>query len=72
MSEERICVGSIGGAYGVQGEVRLKSYCAQPEDIAEYGPLFDETGATYRVTLLRPLKGGFAARLSGVASKGPA
>ncbi|PID37405.1 MAG: 16S rRNA processing protein RimM [Rhodobacterales bacterium] len=69
MSEERICVGSIGGAYGVQGEVRLKSYCAQPEDIAEYGPLFDETGATYRVTLLRPLKGGFAARLSGVASK---
>ncbi|NHX27853.1 ribosome maturation factor RimM, partial [Escherichia coli] len=31
---DRICVGAIGGAFGVQGEVRLKSFCADPEAIA--------------------------------------
>ena len=29
-----VCVGAIAGAFGVQGEVRLKSFCAEPEDIA--------------------------------------
>ena len=32
MSNDRVCVGAIGGAFGVQGEVRLKSFCAIPED----------------------------------------
>ena len=36
---ERVCVGAIAGAFGVQGEVRLKSFCAEPADIATYGPL---------------------------------
>ena len=31
---ERIMVGAIAGAFGVQGEVRLKSFCADPEAIA--------------------------------------
>jgi 16S rRNA processing protein RimM len=34
---ERVCVGAIAGAFGVRGEVRLKSFCAVPEDIAAYG-----------------------------------
>ena len=40
-----ICVGMIAGAYGVRGEVRVKSYCAKPSDIEHYAPLLDETGA---------------------------
>jgi 16S rRNA processing protein RimM len=36
---DRVCVGAIAGAFGVRGEVRLKSFCAVPEDIAAYGPL---------------------------------
>ena len=40
-----ICVGMIAGAYGVRGEVRVKSYCANPSDIEHYAPLLDETGA---------------------------
>ncbi|MDO8883206.1 MAG: ribosome maturation factor RimM, partial [Pseudotabrizicola sp.] len=27
MTVDRICVGSIAGAFGVQGEVRIKSFC---------------------------------------------
>ena len=65
---ERICVGAIAGAFGVRGEVRLKSFCAEPGDIATYGPLATEDGARqFTVTLTRPVTGGFGARLSGVA-----
>ena len=67
---ERVCVGAIAGSFGVKGEVRLKSFCAEPEDIATYGALSNEAGSTeYTVKLTRPVKGGFAARLTGVASK---
>lgn len=70
MRGDRVCVGAISGAFGVRGEVRLKSFCAQPEAIADYGPLSTEDGARrFEVTLGPPVKGGFAARLSGVASR---
>jgi 16S rRNA processing protein RimM len=63
-------VGAIGGAFGVQGEVRLKSFCATPEDIAAYGPLYTEDGQRkFTVRLTRPVAGGLGARLSGVATK---
>lgn len=66
----RVCVGAIAGAFGVRGEVRLKSFCAEPEAIARYGPLWTEDGTrSFEVTLQRPVKGGFAARLSGVSTR---
>ena len=65
-----ICVGAIAGSYGVRGEVRLKSYCAIPEDIEDYSPLTDEAGnERYPLVLTRPIKSGFAARLGGVETK---
>lgn len=67
---DRICVGAIAGSFGVKGEVRLKSFCSTPEDIASYGPLFSEDGSrSFRVTLTRPVSGGLGARLSGIATK---
>ncbi|MDJ0639931.1 MAG: ribosome maturation factor RimM [Paracoccaceae bacterium] len=67
---DRVCVGAIAGAFGVKGEVRLKSFCAEPKDIASYGPLASEDGGqSWDVTLSQPIKNGFAARLSGVRSK---
>ncbi|MBP0482382.1 ribosome maturation factor RimM [Sagittula salina] len=67
--EDQICVGTIGGAFGVHGEVRLKSFTADPEAIADYAPLTGDNGQTYEVQLTREVKQGFAARLSGVRSK---
>lgn len=65
-----ICIGAIAGSFGVQGEVRLKSYCSEPTDIATYGPLSSEDGQTsYKITLTRPVAGGLGARISGVATK---
>lgn len=68
--ETRICVGAIVGAFGVKGEVRLKSFTATPEDISEYCPLTSEDGTnSFDVTLIGQIKNGFIAQLSGVRSK---
>ncbi|MBO9397710.1 MULTISPECIES: ribosome maturation factor RimM [unclassified Shimia] len=65
-----ICVGAIGGAYGVRGEVRLKSFTAEADAIADYAPLLTEDGAfEFTVTITRAIKNGLAARLSGIATK---
>ncbi|MEM9320310.1 MAG: ribosome maturation factor RimM [Pseudomonadota bacterium] len=67
---ERVCVGAIAGSFGVKGEVRLKSFCAEPSDVASYGPLSTEDGGrSFGVEITRSVKTGFAARLTGVRSK---
>lgn len=70
MSDARICVGAFTGAFGVHGEVRLKSFTAEPAAIADYAPLCDETGARcFEITITRPVKGGFAVRVAGIDSR---
>lgn len=67
---DMVCVGAIAGAFGVRGEVRIKSFTAEPTAIADYTPLSTEDGArSFDLSLGRAVKGGFAARLSGVTSK---
>lgn len=67
---DRICVGAIAGAFGVRGEVRLKSFTAEPDAIAGYSPLQSEDGAaSFTVTLTGQIKNGLTARLSGIATK---
>jgi len=67
---DRIVVGTLGGAFGVAGEVRLKSFCADPEAIGDYAPLTTEDGKVFPVIVLTgQLKGGFTARIHGVKTK---
>ena len=70
MATDRICVGAIAGAFGVKGEVRLKSFCTDPAAIADYAPLYTEDGSrSFTVTLTRGLNDGLVARMSGIATK---
>ncbi len=65
-----ICVGAVAGSFGVRGEIRIKSFCAIPEEIFDYSPLSSEDGSqTYTLTLSRAIKNGFSARISGVETK---
>jgi 16S rRNA processing protein RimM len=65
-----ICVGAIAGAYGVHGEVRLKSFTADAEAIADYAPLVTGDGAMeFTVTLVGVVKNGLSVRLSGIGTK---
>lgn len=67
---ERVCVGAIAGAFGVRGEVRLKSFTSQPNDIAAYSPLYTEDGnRSFTIRLTRPVTGGLGARLSDVETR---
>ena len=65
----RVCLGQIGAAHGVRGEVRLHSFTSEPEAIAAYGPLETEDGRVLEIEALRPAKDHFVARLSGVGDR---
>lgn len=70
MSKDLVCVGAIAGAFGVRGEVRLKSFCATPAAIADYAPLYTEDGSrTFDVSLRGSVPNGLAAKLTGVDSR---
>ncbi|MBE1285845.1 MAG: 16S rRNA processing protein RimM [Rhodobacteraceae bacterium] len=68
--DDLICVGAVAGSFGVRGEVRIKSFCATPEDIETYSPLTNEDGSQrYSLVLTRAIKHGYAARMGGVETK---
>jgi 16S rRNA processing protein RimM len=70
MTDDLICIGAIAGAFGVAGEVRLKSFCSEPTDIVAYGPLLSQDGSReYHITLTRPVAGGLGARIKGISTK---
>jgi 16S rRNA processing protein RimM len=68
----RICLGQIGAAHGVRGEVRLHSFTADPQAIAGYGSLETDDGRIFEIESLRPAKKHLVARLAGITSRSAA
>src|SRR6202012_357548 len=58
--------------HGVRGEVRLRSFTAEPRAIADYGPLESEDGRVFEIETLRPAKDHFVARFAGIADRNAA
>lgn len=55
-----IAVGQITGAFGVKGEVRVRTFTEDPEAAFGYGPLVDEKGVVVLTPVrFRPLNDGF-------------
>jgi len=70
MSQELICIGAIAGAFGVKGEVRLKSYTANPIDIINYAPVRTQDGSReFEIVLTGQVKKGLTARMTGIITK---
>src|SRR5260370_3279237 len=70
---ERICVAQIGGAHGLRGEVKLKSFPGDPMAGADYGTLTSEDGAaSFEIEALRPAKGHLVARFRGIEDRASA
>lgn len=66
----RVCVGAIVGAHGVRGQVRVKSFTAEPADVAAYGPVESEDGTRrFGLKVMGEAKGLVIARLEGVADR---
>jgi 16S rRNA processing protein RimM len=68
----RVCLGQIGAAHGIRGEVRLHSFTSDPAAIASYGPLESEDGRVFEIESLRPAKNHFVARLAGIGDRNTA
>src|SRR6185369_6809569 len=68
----RICLGQIGAAHGVHGEVRLRSFTSDPGAIAGYGPLQTEDGRVLAIETLKPAGGHLLVRFSGVQDRNAA
>ena len=67
---ERICIAQIGGAHGIRGEVKLKSFTADPMAVKDYGLLEREDGgASLEIETVRPAKTHLVARFRGVSDR---
>jgi 16S rRNA processing protein RimM len=64
-----ILVGVIIGAHGIRGEVKLKSFTADPKAVSSYGPLTSATGEIFEITKLKPATTDFIATLKGVTDR---
>ena len=63
-------VGQIGRPQGLKGEVRIRSFTAEPGAIANYGPLEDQTGARlFEIEQLRVTPKALTAWIKGVTSR---
>jgi 16S rRNA processing protein RimM len=67
---ERVCVAQIGGAHGIRGEVKLKSFTADPMAVKDYGLLEREDGgASLEIETVRPAKTHLVVRFRGVSDR---
>lgn len=73
MPRRQVLVGAIAGAHGVRGLVKVRSYTAEPADIAAYGPLTDADGRRrLALQVMSAAPGGAGAlicRIEGVADR---
>jgi len=68
-----ICVGAIGAARGLRGDLRVKSFTADIEALGDYGPLTDETGTkTFELKVIGQQKGLVLVRIKGVNDRNAA
>ncbi|MCF2871055.1 ribosome maturation factor RimM [Octadecabacter sp. G9-8] len=70
MSDDKIIVGALSGSFGVHGDVRVKSFCADPEAIADYTPLTRKDGTVITTIVIKgQTKGSLIARVDGITTK---
>jgi len=70
--EQPVLLGIIGAAHGVRGEVRVKSYTADPLDLGRYGPLSAEDGRRFEVLSIRPARDVVVVRFKGLDDRNAA
>jgi 16S rRNA processing protein RimM len=72
VKRDLVSVGVITGAHGIKGEVKLRSFTAEPAAIASYSPLGTAAGGKIEIAKLRAQKDGFIATLKGVGDRNAA
>jgi len=70
--ENPVKLGIIGAAHGIKGEVRVKTFTADPLGLAEYGPLQAGDGQLLEIQSIRPQATVVVVRFKGVADRNAA
>jgi len=62
-----VCVAAVTAAHGVRGALKLRCFTESPENVAAYGPLFDEAGRRlFELRVIGPTKGGVIVKAEGI------
>ena len=70
--ERPVLLGIVGAPHGIRGEVRVKSYTADPADLGRYGPLTAEDGRRFEVAAIRPARDVVVVRFKGLDDRNAA
>jgi 16S rRNA processing protein RimM len=69
----RVLLGEISGAHGIRGDVIVRSYAADPSNIAAYGALETVQGKSLpKLSVVRVTDRGVIARFAGVTDRNAA
>jgi 16S rRNA processing protein RimM len=67
-----VSVGVILGAHGIRGDVKIKSFTANPPAFASYGPLTASDGRVFEITKSKPATDHFICTLKNVTDRNQA
>ena len=65
-------VATIVAAHGIKGEVKVKSFTADPKAFTSYGPLQNAEGLVFEISKVRPQKDEFLCTLRNVSDRNAA
>lgn len=67
-----IVLGVITGAHGVRGEVKIKPFTAEAENLVAYGPLCDKQGKSYAINIRSAAGTHIIASITGITDRNQA
>ena len=59
----------IGAAHGIKGELRVKTFTADPLALADYGPLYAKDGRAFEIEAIRPAGEIVVVRFKGLRDR---
>lgn len=62
----------IGAAHGIKGELRVKTFTADPLALADYGPLYTKDGRAFEIAAIRPANEVVVVRFKSVTDRNAA
>ena len=68
-----VCVAVVAAAHGLRGVLKLRCFTERPEDVAAYGPVFDQgKRRLFELEVIGPAPGGVLARAQGILDRNTA
>jgi 16S rRNA processing protein RimM len=67
-----VCVAAVASAHGVRGLLKLRCFTERPQDVAAYGPVFDQNGKRFELEVIGATLGGVLARARGIGDRSAA